>query len=521
LEEGPDAPPQMRYTHSPVSWRKKQEVVALFLDMKGAFPNTVPDVLIHDMRRYGVPKEITDWIGDKMMGRETVIAFDNYKSSPIAVDNGADQGCNLSMFIYRFYNASQIEAAIGRKDELTMNYANDATLVTAAPTIQEAAEKIRDLFQRWGGPGEWGRTHFSKYKFRKFIAMLMLRRWIDDPEGGNKKVKHPPLTIQIDDEHEVTTSKLHKYLGVIMDNKLRFKEHVAYALAKGTKWAGQVKRFSKMARGMHGTHGRTIYQAVALPSMLYVADVWCTPPVKINSGKHTRGMGGANAKLETVQRKAALQVTGALRTTPSDLLFAHADLVPLKEHIKIVCQWAALQLATLPEEHLLSQIVKKATKCRPKKHPALIHDILHMANLGKKRVEMIATLLRPPRWKCKMKTIIPKLREDTSRGKREDESDIRIYTDGSGQQGRIGAAAALVYGFRPVKVARYHLGSETRHTVYEGECVGQILALCLLQQSNLNLNRATVMITTDNQATVLAHRSRKKWAVKSVLFAVG
>jgi hypothetical protein len=38
------------------AWRKKQEVVTLFLDVKGAFPNIVPDVLIHDMRRYAVPK---------------------------------------------------------------------------------------------------------------------------------------------------------------------------------------------------------------------------------------------------------------------------------------------------------------------------------------------------------------------------------------------------------------------------------------------------------------------------------
>jgi len=492
------------------AWRKKQEVVALFLDVKGAFPNTVPDVLIHDMRRYGVPKEITDWIGDKMTGHETVIAFDDYESGPIAVDNGADQGCNLSMFIYRFYNASQIEAATGRRDELAMNYADDATLATAAPTVQEAAEKLKDLFQRQGGPGEWGRTHFSTYEFQKFVAMLMSRRWIEDPEGGSRKVKHPPLTIQIDDEHEVTTSKSHKYLGVIMDNELRFKEHAAYALAKGTKWVGQVKRLSKMARGMHGMHGRTMYNAVALPSMLYAADVWCSPPMKIDGGKKTRGMGGAIAKLETVQRKAAIQATGALRTTPTDMLFAHADMTPLKEHIKLICQRAALRIATLPEEHPLSRTAKKAMKRRPKRHPTPLHDIFHLANLGKRNVEKVATLPRPPNWTCQMTTIIPKTREDASRGEQEDESDIKIYTDGSGQQGKIGAAAVLVYGLRPVKVARYHLGPETRHTVYEGECVGQILALRLLLQSSYSLNGTSVMIATDNQATILAHKSRKK-----------
>ena len=234
------------------SWRKGDEVMALFLDVKGAFPNTVPQVLIHDMRRYGVPKEITDWIADKMTGRETVIKFDDFKSEPIAVNSGLDQGCNLSMFVYRFYNTSQIEAAIGRKDELATNFADDAILATAAPTIKEAAAKMKNLFQRQNGPADWSKTHFSTYEYHKFAAMALTRKRIPNPEGGNKRIKQPPMTLHIDEQNTVTTVRTHKFLGVILDEELRFKEHAAYALGKGTKWMGQVKRLSKMARGMDG-----------------------------------------------------------------------------------------------------------------------------------------------------------------------------------------------------------------------------------------------------------------------------
>jgi len=62
------------------AWRRRQGALVLFLDIKGAFPNTVPEVLVHDMRRYGVPREYTDMILDKMTGRETVITFDDYTS---------------------------------------------------------------------------------------------------------------------------------------------------------------------------------------------------------------------------------------------------------------------------------------------------------------------------------------------------------------------------------------------------------------------------------------------------------
>ena len=138
------------------AWHRQQGVLVLFLDMKGTFPNTVPEVLAHDMQRYGVPREYTNMIMDKMSRRETVIAFNNFKLEPIPVKNGLDQGCNLSMPGYRFYNASQIEGLIRRKDELATNYADDAACATSAKTIEEAAEKMRNLFQQAGGPATWG-----------------------------------------------------------------------------------------------------------------------------------------------------------------------------------------------------------------------------------------------------------------------------------------------------------------------------------------------------------------------------
>ena len=121
------------------------------MDVKGAFLNIVPEVLAHDMQRYGVPKEYMDMILNKMTGRETVITFDDYTSDPIPVDNGLDQGCNLLMYRYRFYNASQIEGSIGKKDKLATNYTDNAVCATAAKMIEEAEEKIRTLFQRDGG----------------------------------------------------------------------------------------------------------------------------------------------------------------------------------------------------------------------------------------------------------------------------------------------------------------------------------------------------------------------------------
>ena len=80
---------------------------------------------------------------------------------------------------------------------------------------------------------------------------------------------------------------------------------------------------------MHGALARRLFYSVAIPSILYAADVWCSQAVSSTYSRKKGGMKAAIWKMETIQRKATLQATGALRTTPTDLLLAHANMLPL------------------------------------------------------------------------------------------------------------------------------------------------------------------------------------------------
>ncbi len=54
------------------AWRKNLLVVsALFLDVKGAFPSVDIDVLLHELKRKGVPQEYVGWIKRRMEHRRT------------------------------------------------------------------------------------------------------------------------------------------------------------------------------------------------------------------------------------------------------------------------------------------------------------------------------------------------------------------------------------------------------------------------------------------------------------------
>ena len=105
--------------------------------------------------------------------------------------------------------------------------------------------------------------------------------------------------------------------------------------------------------------------------------------------------------------------------------------------------------------------------------------------------------------------VITPTREDAIQLANNDESDIKIYMDGSSHEGRIGAAAILMQGICPVRIAQHHLGKSTKHTIYESECIGQILGLKMLQKLGQDLNRTEILLATDNQATLWAYDARK------------
>lgn len=55
-------------------------MVALFLDVKEAFPSTVPEALMHDMRKRGVSNQLVEWYERNLEGHNTIISFNNYQS---------------------------------------------------------------------------------------------------------------------------------------------------------------------------------------------------------------------------------------------------------------------------------------------------------------------------------------------------------------------------------------------------------------------------------------------------------
>jgi len=65
-----------------------------------------------------------------------------------------------------------------------------------------------------------------------------------------------------------------KYLGIIIDSKLNFRDHVTHTSRKCTALMHAVAKSAKQSWGLKREALNTIYKAVILPLVLYGAPVW-------------------------------------------------------------------------------------------------------------------------------------------------------------------------------------------------------------------------------------------------------
>src|SRR5882672_3811139 len=120
---------------------------------------------------------------------------------------------------------------------------------------------------------EWSRTHQCGFALDKFGVMGLTRQREANlaRSPATRPLERKPISLQ---GIEIPVVMAHKFLGVIFDQELRWKDEVNYALMKGTKWVTQYQRLAKVSGGVSAKYMRRFYLAVSVPRMLYAADVF-------------------------------------------------------------------------------------------------------------------------------------------------------------------------------------------------------------------------------------------------------
>ena len=313
----------------------------------------------------------------------------------------------------------------------------------------------------------------------------------------NKNVDQPHLTLQ---GTTIALQASHKFLGVFLDQGLRWGQQADYTLVKAAKWTLAFSRLAQPSSGVNLRLMRQMYNAVAIPKLAYAADVWYIPTRKKEGASRCSSSIGVANRLISIQRMATIAITGAMRTTATDVLDLHAGLTPIPLMLHRICHRAALRLASLPVMHLLHSTFRTHAKRYIKSHRSPLHELASIYNITPDNIELSSPVHSPPAYEIKAKVpMLPLGEEETSENEQLGEDDIQVFTDGSGLNGQVGTAAVMYRRGWVPRVLRYHLGSLMEHTMFEAEAVGLLLALHMLKYEH---DIPWAIIRLDNQAVL-------------------
>ena len=200
------------------------------------------------------------------------------------------------------------------------------------------------------------KAHNSRFKMFKSILVDFSR---------SKHVEWPNMTLQ---GTVISPKASHKFLGVMLNQDLLWHQQADYAIGKASKWIMAYRRLARVATGVNLWLMRQLYMAVTIPKMMYTIEVWLTPLQQQDGAKKCTGSVGMVNRLASLQRVAALAITGAMHTTATDVIDLHADLLPMRLATHRLCQQATLRIASLPETHLLHDVSHRQARRYIKSH---------------------------------------------------------------------------------------------------------------------------------------------------------
>ena len=126
---------------------------------------------------------------------------------------------------------------------------------------------------------------------------------------------------------------------------------------------------------------------------------------------------------------------------------------------------------------------------------------MHRYGLQPQSIETIKAVRQGTKWKPKITANIASSADEALENLENDKSDVKVFTDSSGMEGKIGTAAILYRNGRMKTKLRYQLGSQRHHMVYEGEGVGTVLGTKLISNE---WGVWSAIFYIDNQASITA-----------------
>ncbi len=282
-----------------------------------------------------------------------------------------------------------------------------------------------------------------------------------------------------------------KVLGVLMDSRLKYKQHIVMAASKGLEAAMQLKRL----KGLSTATARQLFTATVVPAVDYASNVWMH---KVKS----RLVGPLNR----VQRTGAQAIVGTFMTVATAIAETEAHIASVEERLqkRVIKLW--IDMHTLPTTNPLRRLTTRMRKCFRTFRSPLYQSTCGLSEVEVEKLETIQPFTLAP-WTRRMHAVIDddEVREGEKRRK------IRIAVSSSGRNDLVGVGGVIELPPPLRESSRldtffFTLGMRAEQNPYSGALAAIAYALRCLPE----LQYYDIEVMTNNKSAALT--LRKPWA---------